>query len=768
MRHAEALLLVDDQKAEILELHRFLQQLVRTDDEVDLADREIVERFFLLLRRAEAGEDVNRDREGREAADGGEVMLLGQDGRRHQDRHLLAVQDALHRGAERDLRLAEADVAAEQSLHRGRGLHIPLDLGDAAELVVGLGVGEALFKLLLPRRIRREGEAGQALARGIELDEALGEILGRGLGAGLRLLPLVAAELVEADGRILAAGADILADKVELRGGNIERVAALIGDLDVVLDHAADLHLLHADVAADAVVLVDDEVAGREIGEGFELFAVRGGFFALGGGLLLAPGQELPLCQDGPVEIRIFEARGERTIGDQDLPLLRRFRQREGQKRVHAALAQHLFQNFAAPFAAAEDEAAIFILHIVLEVGDGGIEAAAVTRKLSGCDGQELLRRERLRVTRSQKAVEVDRAAPGELAEQRLIFRLKFAELARKRAGREQDVQRLPKFLAACPRAALQIAVVAEEDGRVLRDVVRCAGKFRINQGQIAVRCGKADAVFQLFAVGFQRFDERLIWCFAAVLPGDMRLQIGAEAGKAAGMQARQGLLRRQKKRFVTVFSAALGDGIKKAHCVQLVAEELGADGLVVRGREDIQNAAAQRKLPRALDEARAGIAGGGELFGQLVEVITAARRQADGSGVERRFRNRAELERLERRDKDGGLARREVVEDAQPPLLPFAGDARRIEKRQLARWKRHRRLAEKGRQLGSKAGGGHLVLADGDDGAARVLAERGDPVRTGDLADAGDGGGLPRVEHGAQRFIFRAAVQQGEQDVHG
>ena len=71
MRDAEALLLVDDQKAEILELHRFLQERVCADDEVDLADREIVERFFLLLRRAEAGEDVNRHRERREAADGG-------------------------------------------------------------------------------------------------------------------------------------------------------------------------------------------------------------------------------------------------------------------------------------------------------------------------------------------------------------------------------------------------------------------------------------------------------------------------------------------------------------------------------------------------------------------------------------------------------------------------------------------------------------------------------------------------------------------------
>lgn len=93
---------------------------------------------------------------------------------------------------------------------------------------------------------------------------------------------------------------------------------------------------------------------------------------------------------------------------------------------------------------------------------------------------------ERLRVARREEAVEVDCAAPGELAEQRLVFRLKFAEFARKRAGREQDVECLTKFLAARPRAALQIAVVTEEDGGVLRDVIRRAGKLRIDERQIA------------------------------------------------------------------------------------------------------------------------------------------------------------------------------------------------------------------------------------------------------------------------------------------
>ena len=221
-------------------------------------------------------------------------MLLGKDRGGHEDGDLLAVEDALHGRPQGDLRLAEADVAAEQPVHGRRRLHIALDLVDAAQLIVGLRVFKALLKFLLPRRIRREGEARQPLSLGVELNKARGQILGRGLGLGLRLLPLVAAELVEAHGRILA-GADILADKIKLRGRDVQAVRALIGDLDVILRHAADLQLLHADVAADAVVLVDDEVPGREVGERIELFAVRG-LFRGARFLPLLPDGDLPLC----------------------------------------------------------------------------------------------------------------------------------------------------------------------------------------------------------------------------------------------------------------------------------------------------------------------------------------------------------------------------------------------------------------------------------------------------------------------------------------
>ena len=151
MRDAEALLLVDDEQAEILEADVLLQELVCADDEIDLASAQIVERFLLLIGRAEAREHVDRHREGAEAARCRDVMLLGQNGGRHQNGDLLAVENALHRRAQRDFGLAEAHVAAEQPVHRRGRLHVVLDLVDAAELIVRFGVFKALLELLLPR-----------------------------------------------------------------------------------------------------------------------------------------------------------------------------------------------------------------------------------------------------------------------------------------------------------------------------------------------------------------------------------------------------------------------------------------------------------------------------------------------------------------------------------------------------------------------------------------------------------------------------------------
>ncbi len=61
-------------------------------------------------------------------------MLLGEDfGRRHE-RHLIARLDRLQRGQRGDDRLAAADVALQQPLHRLGAREIAADLGDDALL----------------------------------------------------------------------------------------------------------------------------------------------------------------------------------------------------------------------------------------------------------------------------------------------------------------------------------------------------------------------------------------------------------------------------------------------------------------------------------------------------------------------------------------------------------------------------------------------------------------------------------------------------------
>jgi hypothetical protein len=101
------------------------RQAVRADDDVHLAARfSFFEHLALLLRRAEAGERLDADGEAGEPLGEAAQVLLGEDRGRHEHRHLLAVLHRLERGADRDLGLAVADVAADQPVHRPDRLHV--------------------------------------------------------------------------------------------------------------------------------------------------------------------------------------------------------------------------------------------------------------------------------------------------------------------------------------------------------------------------------------------------------------------------------------------------------------------------------------------------------------------------------------------------------------------------------------------------------------------------------------------------------------------
>ena len=152
---AEALLLVDDEQAEVLGADVAREQPVGADQDVDLARLERREHRLHLGRLAQARDPVDREGQVGEALAEGAEVLLGEDRRRRQHHHLLAVGGGLDRGAQRDLGLAEADVAADQPVHRLLGLHVALDRLDRLDLVGGLAVGEGRLHRDLPLAVGR-------------------------------------------------------------------------------------------------------------------------------------------------------------------------------------------------------------------------------------------------------------------------------------------------------------------------------------------------------------------------------------------------------------------------------------------------------------------------------------------------------------------------------------------------------------------------------------------------------------------------------------
>ena len=77
-------------------------------------------------------------------------MLLGQNGGRPKNRHLLSVQHGLEGRPNRHLRFAETDVAANEAIHGMGLLHIRLGGLDGFHLIGRLPKGESGFEFALP------------------------------------------------------------------------------------------------------------------------------------------------------------------------------------------------------------------------------------------------------------------------------------------------------------------------------------------------------------------------------------------------------------------------------------------------------------------------------------------------------------------------------------------------------------------------------------------------------------------------------------------
>jgi len=132
---AELLFLVDDEEAEVGKLHLLADELMGADDDVDVALGEVGEELGCLFCCACSRQVIDAHREVLETFGEGTIVLIGEHGGGDEHRHLLAVVAGLECGTDGHLGLAEAHIAADETVHGTRRLHVAFHLLGGLELV---------------------------------------------------------------------------------------------------------------------------------------------------------------------------------------------------------------------------------------------------------------------------------------------------------------------------------------------------------------------------------------------------------------------------------------------------------------------------------------------------------------------------------------------------------------------------------------------------------------------------------------------------------
>ncbi len=261
--HTEALFFVNDQQAQVLELHIRLDQAMRADDNVHLAPLQALQDGILLLRGAEAAEHLHFHREGRQALAEGLEMLLGEHSGGYQQRHLLAVHHRLERRPQGDLSLAVAHIAAQQAVHGPRGFHILLHRPNGFRLILGLNIREAGFQLLLPDRVRAEGMSLCHLPLCVQLEQLLGHIKDSFADFLLGLRPVSGSQPGHCRRRSIRP--DVAAQPVRLVHGHKQLISGRVLHHQELAGDGLERALHQPDVAADAVVHVNHVVTRLQV-----------------------------------------------------------------------------------------------------------------------------------------------------------------------------------------------------------------------------------------------------------------------------------------------------------------------------------------------------------------------------------------------------------------------------------------------------------------------------------------------------------------------
>ncbi len=604
--NAEPLFLVDDDETEPLELDRFGEHRMGADDDVDRALLQLRARVARLFSGDEARQAADLDREALEARLKVVVMLAREQGRRADDRDLHPRHRRDERGAERDLRLAEADIADDQPVHRLARAEVAEHVADRAVLVVGLLIGEAVDERRVAGRVGLGNLAGAESALGGDRDQLTRNLADALLHLRLTPLPRLAAEPVERG--ILLARA-VAGEDFEVLDRHVELVAARIFQRDAVVRRFRDRNLGQADIATDAVVGMDDEVAGRErrqLGEE-----------RVGGLAPLRPADQ-PVAEHVLLgqhrDTRRGEAVVERQHDQRYATLARRQRLLPRLDRAHPGQVVVLEQA-AQPFARADGIAGEDRLATLLAKRGEVVDHRLVYVRAVGALGGE--------VARAVDA-EVEHGRGFGLVEWRDDMRLRgrnaFAPFVRvevERLGGERAITARLRGLGA-----FTVLVIV---GDRLEPALGGGGRARV---AYHYRIG-AEMVPQSREL---LFEQRQPMLHSGKPPpvADRLIERVARRGRAEPLAVRtaealdrrlvqQRFARGKQREALDAPRRALVGGIERANALDLIPEKVEPERLLLPAREQVDDAAAHRILARVVDGVSPDIAVGGEQGREVV-----------------------------------------------------------------------------------------------------------------------------------------------------
>ena len=164
---SEPLLLIDDRQAQISKANAVGRQSLGADHDAHAAVREPGLHTLRLRTVYQARQVRHVDTALAEAPAEVLVVLSGEDGRRRHDGHLPSAQRHGRRRSQRDLRLSEADITADQPIHRLAAGHIAEHVADRGGLVDGFGERKATDEggIGLTRRHDRNGFLSGSIER---------------------------------------------------------------------------------------------------------------------------------------------------------------------------------------------------------------------------------------------------------------------------------------------------------------------------------------------------------------------------------------------------------------------------------------------------------------------------------------------------------------------------------------------------------------------------------------------------------------------------